>query len=122
MECIYIVLTCLIVLMHNSNALCNGNLLLVIYLVAGVTWLVAWKKGGHIYCAYLRSQIRKMENNLSNQYLTQIHLFPLSLQMHTFFPDYKLLLVRKNTEGAFALPLAPLTLGATNLVTSMCLF
>jgi len=86
MECIYIVLTCLIVLMHNSNAFCSGNLLLVINLVAGVTWLVAWKKGGHIYCAYLRSQIRKMENILSNQYLTQIHLLPTLTPNAHFLP------------------------------------
>jgi hypothetical protein len=60
---------------------------------------------GNIYHAYSRSQISKIQNIPSSQSLIHTHLFhPLSLQMHTVFTDYKLLLARKNTEGAFALP------------------
>jgi hypothetical protein len=55
-ECIYIVLTCLIVLKHNSSALYSGNLLLVINLVSGVTWLIAWKGGGaYLPCVFTQS-------------------------------------------------------------------
>jgi len=62
MECIYIILACLIVLMHNSNALCSGNLLLVINLVTGVTWLVAWKKvGPYLPCVFTQSDEKDEE-------------------------------------------------------------
>jgi len=53
MECIYIVLMCLIVLMHNSNALCSGKLLLAINLVTGVISLTAWEGVGGISTVHI---------------------------------------------------------------------
>jgi len=62
MECIYIVLTCLIVLMHSTNALCSSNLLLHINLVRGVTWLIAWEKVGlYLPCVFTQSDEKDEE-------------------------------------------------------------
>ena len=122
-ECIYIFLTCLIVLMHNSSALCSGNLLVHINWVAGITWLIAWEKvGPYLPCVFMQSD-EKDEEYPFKPVLNTNTLFAHShskctLSSLTINYSYS----EKILRGHLPSPLAPLMLGPTNCLNSIWVY